>query len=128
MKHTYDVIVGNIGTVYSGHNRREAERTMRTYIEQSQSNVGRAGGEAVTLMQDSEVAKEYTATRYDLYWSPEGRKIATVQAETAKAAIRKAPKPYRKYLGEIYARIACQCKPDCQEYLPCNCECHEQTL
>ena len=40
---------------------------------------------------------------FDLYWSPEGRKIATVQARTTRAAIRKAPKPYRTYLGEIYA-------------------------
>lgn len=40
---------------------------------------------------------------FDLYWAPEGKKIATVQAKTARAAIRKAPMPYRKYLGEIYA-------------------------
>lgn len=40
---------------------------------------------------------------WKLYWSPEGRCIATVQATTMRAAIRKAPKPYRRYLGEIYA-------------------------
>mgnify|MGYP001576479045 CR=1 FL=1 len=40
---------------------------------------------------------------FALYWSPEGRKIATVTARTMRAAIRKAPKPYRHYLGEIYA-------------------------
>lgn len=38
-----------------------------------------------------------------LYWSPEGKKIGVVVADTARAAVRKAPKPYRKYLGEIYA-------------------------
>lgn len=38
-----------------------------------------------------------------LYWSPEGKQIATVEAVDRKAAIRKAPKPYRKYRGEIYA-------------------------
>lgn len=38
-----------------------------------------------------------------LFWIPEGRCIATVQARTARAAIRKAPRPYRQYLGEIYA-------------------------
>ena len=38
-----------------------------------------------------------------LYWAPEGRPIATVQARTARAAKRKAPLPYRRYLGEIYA-------------------------
>lgn len=40
---------------------------------------------------------------WNLFWSPEGRQIATVQARTMRAAIRKAPKPYRRYLGEIYA-------------------------
>lgn len=39
---------------------------------------------------------------YDVYWSPTGQKIATVEASTARAAKRKAPQPYRKYLGEIY--------------------------
>ena len=42
---------------------------------------------------------------YRLIWSPEGREIAIVQARTARAAIRKAPQPYRKYLGEIYAEL-----------------------
>ena len=42
---------------------------------------------------------------YDLFWSPEGRCIATVRATSPKAAIRKAPMPYRRYLGEIYAVI-----------------------
>lgn len=42
---------------------------------------------------------------YRLYWSPEGRMIATVEAASVKAAIRKAPLPYSKYKGEIYATI-----------------------
>lgn len=40
---------------------------------------------------------------FELYWSPEGKLIATVHASTKRAAIRKAPQPYHKYLGEIYA-------------------------
>lgn len=40
---------------------------------------------------------------FDLFWSPTGAWIATVTAHTTQAAIRKAPTPYRKYLGEIYA-------------------------
>lgn len=40
---------------------------------------------------------------FDIYWSPEGRRIATVDAETHGKAIRKAPQPYRRYLGEMYA-------------------------
>ena len=41
---------------------------------------------------------------WTLYWSPEGRPIAKgVRAIDQRTAIRKAPKPYREFLGEIYA-------------------------
>lgn len=39
---------------------------------------------------------------FNLFWAPEGKLIATVQARNMRAAIRKAPQPYRRYLGEIY--------------------------
>jgi len=42
-------------------------------------------------------------TTWNVYWAPEGRVIATVVAKDARSAIRKAPQPYRKYLGEMYA-------------------------
>ena len=41
--------------------------------------------------------------KFALYWSPSGRYIVEVKAKTEQAAIRKAPAPYKKYLGEIYA-------------------------
>lgn len=44
--------------------------------------------------------------KFDLYWSPEGRKIATVDASNRRNAIRRAPKPYNKFLGELYATNA----------------------
>jgi hypothetical protein len=40
---------------------------------------------------------------FKLFWSPQGKEIAVVQAPDASAAKRKAPKPYRAFLGEIYA-------------------------
>lgn len=44
---------------------------------------------------------------YKLFWSPEGKQIATVKAESSAKARRMAPKPYRKFLGEVYAeRVA----------------------
>lgn len=46
--------------------------------------------------------------RWHVYWSPEGRCIATVDAVDAKAAIRQAPMPYRKFLGELYAEPVTQ--------------------
>jgi hypothetical protein len=42
---------------------------------------------------------------YDVYFAPEGRCIATVEAKDARSAIRKAPQPYRRYLGEMYALV-----------------------
>ena len=45
-KHTeHQIIVGNIGTVYSGTDAQEAERKFNSYTEQSMFGSGRAGGE-----------------------------------------------------------------------------------
>jgi hypothetical protein len=41
-------------------------------------------------------------TTFDIYWAPEGRRIATVEANGIARAKRMAPQPYRKYLGELY--------------------------
>lgn len=40
-----------------------------------------------------------------LYWAPTAQFIGEVQARTASAAKRKAPRPYRRYLGEIRAEL-----------------------
>ena len=55
---SYQVIVSNIGTVYTGAQRPEAYRQFRRYQEAS-GGYGRAAGETVTLMVDGEIAKEY---------------------------------------------------------------------
>jgi hypothetical protein len=41
---------------------------------------------------------------YDLYWAPTGQCIASVWATSPKAAVRLAPLPWHRYLGEIYAK------------------------
>jgi hypothetical protein len=56
-----DVIVGNIGTVYSGSNRAIAILLFIDYVAASKGGVGRAGDEDVTLMEDGEVLQEYHA-------------------------------------------------------------------
>lgn len=61
--HKYEVIVGNIGTVYSGNNFMQASAKYATYVKQSKSGVGRAGGESVTLMHDGEIRKEHEGTQ-----------------------------------------------------------------
>lgn len=44
--------------------------------------------------------------RWKLIWGPTGATIDTVEARTARAAIRKAPMPWRRFLGEIRAEAA----------------------
>ena len=59
---SYEVIVGNIGTIYDGHDETEARRIYAVYLAQSQANYGRAAGESVTLMQNGEPLQEYQST------------------------------------------------------------------
>lgn len=60
----FELTVGNVGTVYTGRNRREANRLFRHYQDLSQSNAGRAGGETVTLLEDNEISREHTPQHY----------------------------------------------------------------
>ena len=41
---------------------------------------------------------------YILFWSPEGRPIGYCEADNAKSALKRTPKPYRRYMGEVYAQ------------------------
>jgi len=58
----YEVIVGNIGTVYSGPSKAEADTHYTEYVSQSETNYGRAGGEDVTMMEDGEPIQEHVGT------------------------------------------------------------------
>jgi hypothetical protein len=55
----YRVVVGNVGTVYSGFNRKEAKEAFHSYVEDSEDNFGRAGGEDVALFEDDEIIDEH---------------------------------------------------------------------
>lgn len=57
--HDYEVIVGNIGIVYTGPSLIEAKTAFVTYQEQSEKGIGRTAGESVTVMQDGEPMHEY---------------------------------------------------------------------
>jgi len=54
----YQVIVGNIGTVYDGDDIIEAEENFKEYYNQSKDGYGRASGESVTLWVDGEPIKD----------------------------------------------------------------------
>lgn len=51
----YEVVVGNIGTVYLGKNQDEADQAYNEYATQSATGYGRAGGEEVTLFKNGGV-------------------------------------------------------------------------
>lgn len=59
MKHRYSVIVGNVGHVYEGTNKRDAGNVYKEYVLASKSGTGRAGSEPVTLFTDNEITAEY---------------------------------------------------------------------
>jgi hypothetical protein len=59
MKNKYDVVVGNIGTVFSGANKREALLVYSSYLKDSKSGTGNAGHEDVTLFANSEPIREH---------------------------------------------------------------------
>jgi len=55
----YEVIVGNVGTVHTGNDEREALLIFSTYVDRSKAGRGRCGTEEVTLMKDGDIAKQY---------------------------------------------------------------------
>lgn len=59
MAHEYEVIVGNVGTVYNGGSKAEATKKFKSYVAVSMENRGRAGGENVTMMCDGEPCAEF---------------------------------------------------------------------
>lgn len=60
MRNYYEVIVGNIGKVYSGHSSVEANETYQEYADMSERGFGRAGNESVTLLKNDEIVIEHT--------------------------------------------------------------------
>lgn len=63
MKHTFEVIVGNIGTVYSGNSAKEAASAYNDYVRMSKGNVGRAAGEEVTMFKGGDICREHAGKR-----------------------------------------------------------------
>lgn len=55
----YQVIVGNVGTVYDGDDYAEARKEYSVQVGWSMLSSGRAANEPVTLMADGDVAMEH---------------------------------------------------------------------
>jgi hypothetical protein len=56
---THEIVVGNIGTVYTGMDEVEARQTYITYVEQSINGVGRAANEHVVWLKDGDMYIEH---------------------------------------------------------------------
>jgi hypothetical protein len=55
----YEVVVGNVGQVWKGHEYTEALHHYVDYVDRSKTGRGRAGNEPVTLMENGEIINEY---------------------------------------------------------------------
>jgi len=62
---TYEVVVGNVGRVYNGTSKREADKVYHDYCKMSRSGYGRAGGEEVGLFVDGELEDSYSPPYHD---------------------------------------------------------------
>ena len=58
-KHSYQVIISNIGTVYDDTNKFDAWLTFQDYESDSKNNYGRASNETVTMLKNGEISAEY---------------------------------------------------------------------
>ncbi len=56
---SFQIIVGNIGTVYDGKDKAEAKKLFAEYVRKSKLGKGRAGNEDVVLFADGEPEEEY---------------------------------------------------------------------
>ena len=61
----YKVIVGNIGTVYVGDSLTEALRDFNEYVRISDSGIGRAGYETVTLIKGDKILRGWLIEGYE---------------------------------------------------------------
>jgi len=55
----YQVVVGNVGTIYDGNRKKEALALYKSYVSLSIHGYGRVKGESVTLLIDGEIEKEH---------------------------------------------------------------------
>lgn len=55
----FEVVVGNIGTVFAGSDGARAADVFEDYMKRSKSGRGRAAGEDVVLVEDGEITVEY---------------------------------------------------------------------
>jgi hypothetical protein len=58
-RYQWEVIAGNVGTIYNGRSKRDALNMFRTYCRKSRISEGKVAGEDVTVFKDGEIFREY---------------------------------------------------------------------
>lgn len=59
MSRKFEVIVGNIGVVFTSGSHQKAAAEYNEWVNNSQLGIGRASGEPVTLTENGEPIREY---------------------------------------------------------------------
>ena len=59
----FEVVVGNVGTVYTGNNYMQAQCKYDRYVKASKQGDGRVAGEPVTLLHNDNIRMEYAGRR-----------------------------------------------------------------
>lgn len=83
----YEVLVGNVGTVYTGYNIITAMAVFEDYVRVVDATVGRAAGEEVVLLQDGEILKNYTPDPLLVLEDQAGRAIMSQRGLTPDFAM-----------------------------------------
>lgn len=66
-RHNYEVIVGNVGTVYRGGAKKKALKIYNDYVRISMGyapHASRADGESVVMLCDDDICKEYIGSSH----------------------------------------------------------------
>jgi hypothetical protein len=89
----FQVIVGNVGTVYDGANEATADREFYAYVKLAKGRgegSSRAAGEHVALMADGEISREFCPLRFVAEVTRLRKVIAECKHRLARTELRLA--------------------------------------
>ena len=55
----FEIVVTNIGNVYTGRSADQARQVFNTYVQRSTDDEGRAAGESVYMFRDADIEDEF---------------------------------------------------------------------
>lgn len=79
---TYEVVIGNIGTVGSGSSKRDAVKCFNWYVRESKKGSSRVAGQSIYLMEDGNPINEYQGPADDDEYELDGIREVQGYAES----------------------------------------------